>query len=352
MTFGVTSDGFIKKTLSDIIESHQEKAKEIFGINVDLTASSPIEMFLEICAIEEATIWDVLEDLYYTGYVDTADGANLDAIATLVGISRTPAAYASGVVRFTGISGTVIPQLTRVQTPDAVIFRTMIVGIIPSGSVRDIGVGAVEYGEGGNVASESITDFVQPVAGIISLYNPSETAGGGDVETDADFRDRIKNALARASVATLSGIVANVEAVDGVLSVSATENLIAHTAALVVDGGVDLDITNKIAEVRPAGIEVTWSRPSDVSIYVTAIIVQDGSVTSSSIIETISNFINASDVGEDVSFAKLLHAIMNMDGIEDVDLSIGTSSPPTGKSNISITGNQTAYTQTSYISIS
>jgi len=351
MTFGVTSDGFIKKTLTDIISDKQTKAQEIFGVNADLTPSSPIEQFLECCAIEEAILWDVLEDVYYAGYVDTASGASLDQIATLVGIERIPAAYASGIVRFTGISGANIPQFSRVSTPDAIAFKTLLGVNIPAGLSVDIGSMAEEVGEAGNVEASAINSLVQPIAGVVSVTNPNPFTQGKDLEIDADLRYRVKGALARASVATLSGIVANVRTIDGVYGVYAEEDLVAHTATLVVDGGNDLAITNMIAETRPAGIQVFLTRPVNLNIYINADIVQDGSITSTSIVETIADYINGLDVGQDVSFATLIHLIMNMDGMLDVDLSIGTSYPPSEKTNLSVPSGQVPYTNSSLITV-
>ena len=352
MSFGVTPDGFVRKTLSDIIEEKQEKAQEVFGSDVDLTESSPLELFLEAVAVEEADLWEKLEDAYYSGFVDSATGSSLDGRATLVGVTRNAAAYASGLVEFTGASGTYIPLLTEVRTAAGLEFKTDAAGYIPSGIAASILVNAAEPGEDWNVAANTITELIEAIAGVTDVTNPNATVGGKDVETDTELRVRIKRSIVRASVSTLEALIANVEAVDDVESVTGSEDLVAHSAALVVYGGEDADIAAMIAEVKPAGIPVTWSRPSSVNIYVIADVTHDGSIAEATIKNTIYNFIDGLGVGEDVKYSDLLVAIRSLEGMTDVELTTGTSPAPSGKVNISISDAQAAYTQSSYITVS
>lgn len=352
MTFGVTPNGFVRKTLTDIIEEKQEKAQEVFGADVDLTESSPLELFLEAAAVEEADLWEKLEDAYHSCFVDSASGSSLDGIATLVGVTRNTATYASGLVEFSGVSGTYIPLLTEVRTAAEIGFKTQAGGWIPSGVAASILAYAIEPGEDGNVAANTITELVEAIAGVTSVTNPLATGGGADLELDADLRQRIKGGIVRASVSTLEALIANVEAVDDVESVTGSEDTVAHSAALVVYGGESADIDAMIAAVKPAGIPVTWSEPTSVNIYVTADVTHDGSIADSTIVNTISTYVNGLDVGEDVKYSDLLVAIMSLEGMTDVVLTTGTSTPPTGKVNISISDAQVAYTQTSYITVS
>jgi Uncharacterized homolog of phage Mu protein gp47 len=55
---------------------------------------------LESVAYESALIWDLLEDLYYSGYVDFATGDSLDHLVALLGIRRKAATRAEGTVLF------------------------------------------------------------------------------------------------------------------------------------------------------------------------------------------------------------------------------------------------------------
>lgn len=351
MSFGVTPNGFIRKNLTDIIEEKQEKAQEVFGADVDLTESSPLELFLEAAAVEEADLWEKLEDAYHSCFVDSATGSSLDGIATLVGVTRNPATYASGLVEFTGASGTYIPLLTEVRTAAEIGFKTQVAGWIPNGA-ESILVYAIEPGADGNVAANTITELVEAIAGVTNVTNPLATVGGADVELDAGLRQRIKSSIVRASVSTLEALIANVEAVDDVESVTGSEDLVAHSAALVVYGGEDADIDVMVAAVKPAGIPVTWSRPASINIYVSADVTHDGSIADSTIINTISTYVNGLDVGEDVKYSDLLVAIMILEGMTDVVLTIGTTPAPSGKVNIVIDDDEVGYTQSSYISVS
>ena len=342
MSFGVTSDGFVSKTLTEIIEEKQEKAQEVFGADVDLTESSPLELFLEAVAVEEADLWEKLEDAYYSCFVDSASGASLDQIATLVGVTRSAAAYASGLVEFTGASGTYIPLLTEVRTAAGIGFKTDVAGRIPSGVAESILAYAVESGEDWNVAANTVTELVEAIAGVTSVTNPVATVGGEDVELDAELRQRIKSSIVRASVSTLDALIANVEAVDDVESVTGSEDTVAHSAALVVYGGEGSDIDTMVAEVKPAGIPVTWSRPASIGIYVSVDVTHDGSIAESTVVNSIYAFVDGLGVGEDVKYSDLLVAIMSLEGMTDAVLTMGTAPAPSGKVNIVIDSDEIA----------
>ena len=355
-TFGVTSDGFVRKTLTNIIEEKQEKAQEVFGSDVDLTESSPLELFLEAVAVEEADLWEKLEDSYYSCFVDSASDTSLDQIATLVGVTRNPASYASGFVQFSGASGTYIPLLSEIRTAAEIGFKTQEAGWIPSGVAASVLVNANEPGEDWNVAANTITELVEAIGGVTDVTNSEATAGGADLEIDAALRVRIKGSIARASVSTLEALIANVESVDDVKSVTGvdgiTETPPTHTATLVVHGGASGTISDMIAAVKPVGIPVTWSRPASINIYVTANVTQDGSIAETTIVNAISTFINDLAVGEDVKYSDLLVAIMSLEGMTDVVLTIGTAPAPSGKVNVVIDDDEVGYTQSSYIVIS
>ena len=72
MAYGVTSDGFIKKMYSVIIDEKKTQAIAMFGPNVDLTDTSLLYKFIQICAMEEALLWDMGESIYWYWYLDNS----------------------------------------------------------------------------------------------------------------------------------------------------------------------------------------------------------------------------------------------------------------------------------------
>jgi hypothetical protein len=108
-----------------------------------------------------------------------------------------------------------------------------------------------------------IDTIVTPVSGLSSISNLAEGDIGRDVETDAALRLRLTGA--RLGAATLDSIQSRVlDEVDGVSTVLVVENrtdatvgvLPPHSIHVIVQGGDDQEIAEKIWAVKPAGIEM------------------------------------------------------------------------------------------------
>ena len=86
--YGVTVKGFIIKPYSVILEELKLLAQQYFGEDIDLSENSRFLRFLEIIAKREDELWQLAEDVYYSGYIDFANGENLDRVVALLGIRR------------------------------------------------------------------------------------------------------------------------------------------------------------------------------------------------------------------------------------------------------------------------
>ena len=134
-------------------------------------------------------IWDL----------DTATGPDLDERAldlNPVKLTRKLASFANGSVVFsrTGTVGTVaIPVGTVVRVPGGLEFATSVAGSILDTftSSTAISAVAVEAGAAGNVDASTITQL-DAVTGVETVTNPVAFTGGQDLESDAQFRERIK----------------------------------------------------------------------------------------------------------------------------------------------------------------
>lgn len=196
--FGVLSTGFKRPTKSEILEEKQNDAIAQFGPHIDLSASSPMGRWLAAEAEREYALWNELEELYYAGYIPTADGDALSLKAGELGISRRSAGYAEGVVTFRGREDTEIDAGTRLQANSGVLFETQEDAIIPAWGRIDVAIKAVEAGSSGNVASNSIITMVSGVYGIDSVangYDPGTTLlfGQNDFGSIALAADSAKN---------------------------------------------------------------------------------------------------------------------------------------------------------------
>src|SRR5689334_12877198 len=85
---GVTDDGFTIKGFDPILNDSPDRARQMFGADVDLTSTRPLRKILEVTAMEDAELWKRMEDLYYSSFVSSASGDSLDLLGDDVGVSR------------------------------------------------------------------------------------------------------------------------------------------------------------------------------------------------------------------------------------------------------------------------
>jgi len=105
------------------------------------------------------------------------------------GFSLLPPKKAIGGVVFStfvpSVAGITIPIGAQVIGPSGVIFETTAAGSIGVGEMDSdpVPIRCLTAGTSGNVAQESITKLVSPIAGIDMVVNPSRTAGGATTES-------------------------------------------------------------------------------------------------------------------------------------------------------------------------
>lgn len=109
MSYGVTSTGFIPKTLAVIKEEIEKDFQSAFGDDIDLDSESPFGQIIGILAEREQLLWEAMEDTYNSQYPDTATGNSLDNVCALLGISRLPARKSTSQLLCFGTPGTNIP---------------------------------------------------------------------------------------------------------------------------------------------------------------------------------------------------------------------------------------------------
>ncbi len=387
MSYGVVETGFRPKPFSVILEELKLLAKQEFGEDIDLSENSRLLRFLEIVAKREDELWQKMEDVYYSAFIDFASGESLDAIAALVGYKRLPAMKATGSVVFSrstpASSDILIPAGTRVATADgSVVFKTTQPATLTAGNTSvSAPIEAIVAGASGNVAANTITKIIDPISGIESVNNPEPTSGGRDVESDAAFRLRIKTTIQSLGKGTLDAIVAKVRSVEGVKSVRIEENdtmndytgqggLPPKSFRVFVWGGDDSAVAQAIFDAKPVGIQpygsvsataydldgnphtVYFERPTPVEIYVSAQVTTDGTdVTVQEIKDAIKAYFDTLSLGDDVIYNKVVAAVMSVKGVIDASVAIGTTYPPEQTSNIAIADNKIAVTDDSKITV-
>ncbi len=136
-----------------------------------------------------------------------ASGEMLDAIGELYGTSRLPAQKAQVTVEFSlsaaQVNTITIPAGTRVTADGMVYFALLQALSIPAGQTKGSSLAeATEAGnEGNSYVSGQIKLLVDPVPYVAGVVNINSSSGGSDVESDDNFRERIRQAPESFSVA-------------------------------------------------------------------------------------------------------------------------------------------------------
>lgn len=378
MSFGVTDTGYVRKTFDDLLAEAVQRAESLFGSNVQTSESSFFGLFIQLYIFFQDEIWQVAEDIYFGGYVDTAEGAQLDSAVKYANIFRNQSVASAGTETFNGVDSTFIPAGTLVAS-GSIRYSTDIDGTVSGGSV-DIAITAVELGSDGDVPSGTITTLVNPIAGITSVTNVSATTGGQDEETDDELRARFFATLQVSGKATLDAIRSDILLVTGVRAVSIIENtedtevggLPPHSFEAVVDGGDDTDVAEAILGSKAAGIDthgditevvqdssgtnrtIKFSRPSTQDIWIDATLEVNGNypIDGDTQVETIIvNFVNALGVGEDVYASQINNVVFDVPGIVDALIEISDDDIVYVTTKITIDPDEKAQTDTGKVDV-
>jgi hypothetical protein len=243
--YGITKTGFSVKPFQAILGDKAERAREMFGGDIDLRSTSSLRKLLDISSFEDHELWKRMEQLYYAGFISTATGTALDLLGEDLGLRRRPL-RARGRVAFT-LSGAEsarvyhLPVGTIVETDPAQqptrYFRTLAsIALTANAPEASVEVEAIERGPGGNVAAAAIKRiepayaerFLSLGTARVAVANEAPLAGGELLEDDTIYRERLLGHPR--NIWTLGSIERAVKEVDGVVD------------CLVLDplGGVDV----------------------------------------------------------------------------------------------------------------
>ena len=387
--FGLNKDGFNRMRYADIIAEMNNRAKSVFGADVNLNEFSPLGMIFKVVAFSMSVIWQLAEFVYYGGYKDTAEGHQLDGVCQYIGITREPARYATGAVTITGDEGTTIPLFFIVSSGDYQ-FWTQVEKTIPASGSVDVPIRALELGNNSNVLPGTITTIVNPKAGISSVTNATATTGGAEIETDEALRARYDLSISTGGASTVSAIRAELLAVANVIDATVTENVTMTTVGgippkafeTVIYGGTNDDIANAIYRTKAAGIQsygaitatvedefgqihtMAFTRVVEVPIYVNVTLVtgEGFPIGGMAQIETnIIKYIGGTDsdttlyhglgLGDDVVYTKIIGLCHSVAGVTDVAVTLSLDGVTYAAENKAIDPKQVAITDYSKVVI-
>lgn len=388
----LTKEGFKRKRYDDFVAEMQAQARELFGADVNLSDRSPLGQWINLIAFGRAEENELAEQVYNAGHVDAAEGVSLDHNAKRIGLSRIQAQKATGQVSFEVEPGTSVLSGIIVSTTDGIEFITLNSKSDDDGDgIITVNIEALTPGIIGNVPAHTVTEINTPVAGINAVTNPSATIDGKNTETDTEFRERYYRSLANAGGSSMPSIRAALLELPGVIDASVYENdtmdfvngVPPKSIAPFIYGGNDQEIANAIFERKSGGIQsfgstiinlvdnigkthkIGFSRPTVVNVWVRLTLTKNAEYTQyptdgdlqvkTRIIRHIGGLdadgvrYDGQGLDADVIQFRLIAAIADIPGLDDVVVELSTDGVNFRQNNISI--DQTSIAQTDHTKV-
>lgn len=261
---------FEPKKFSDIFEDMRQRTAVLTDFEVGSVARTLYESF----AYEIALLYEKMQLVYLSAYVDTAEGQQLDKVIAILGIKRGLPDFAEGEVTFhrdVGNQEIVIPLGTLVSTIDTPespkkMYQTRDAALFPQDQTSlAVKVQAVNRGETEVTPAETLVVLPRPIAGIKSVTNAQETRFTGKRrETDEELRQRAKNTLISSGKATLLAIENALLSLPGVKDVKVQEKFRFAKGQVTIARGA---VTGEI--VIPKGTLLTAYDPLPKPFYTT-----------------------------------------------------------------------------------
>lgn len=371
----LTTTGFQRRTFDEILSAKIQKAKELFGEDIDTSDVAVLGKILRINAYDQNITEEETENIYYSLSPTTATGQSLDRVCWRVGISRNPATAAEYVVTVVGEVGTKVPLGFLVGTESGLTYYSVSEATIGDTGTVDIVVSCTEVGEIGNVAALDIIKIINPVANITSVHGMSQIEVGEEVESDYALRLRYSAAREGSGSCSAAAIRAALMRIPTVESVSVATNETNETDAsgrparsfeCYIAGGEDYEdeIAATIFDKKPIGIkthgsitktvtdeggythDVSFSHTSEVVVHVRITINTSSEFNETSAQEIKNNLreqINNLAVGKSVIVSTLYAPIHAVNGVSEVvELKLSNNEQTWMTKNIDISAYQKA----------
>ena len=358
--FVVSANGITAPTYSEVLEYLTDKARSIFGADINLDADTQDGQLLAIFAAAISDVNSQAVAVYSSFNPNTAQGVAPDSAVKTNGLERRAATPSQVDLTITGTVGTTIKNGYAL---DANRIKWMLpeTVVIPSGG--EITVSAHAKDDGAIEASAgTINRIGSPTLGWHAVTNKSAAVSGVAVESDVDLRLRQADSTALPSVSLWEGIIGSLLSLDGVLRVSGIKNdedapteegVPGHTIAMIVDGGDAQEIGKTIFLKKGEGVgtygsvtttyldyygfpnTIKFSRPTVAKIQVKLTIAPGLtylSTVSDEIKERVVAYVNSLKIGDDVGIARVLSSAVK-DSASGIDTRFTVESIELGRDN-------------------
>lgn len=334
----IDETGLHLPTYQDTLDRLNEQARQIFGNDIYLEPDSQDYQ----ANAEVADLWadmaDLAQQVYNNRSIKDALGVSVDGLMKINGIKRLAASKSICTVTVTGTPGTAITNGLISDEMSEVIWSIDDTVIPDSGSINVLATCQTDgeiYGDAG-----TLNKIVTQTQGWVSVVNPGNAIPGKPVESDPAAKARQTISTARPSKTVLQGLMGGIAEIPNVFRSKVYENdtgvfgaygipIPEHSICAIVEGGdakavaMEIylrktpgcdtygDVEVEVVDVDPTLGEpppIKFYRPVYVDVYVRVNIKErQGYVDTLSveIKQAVSDFINALDIGEDISVSLL-----------------------------------------------
>lgn len=380
----LTELGYERPTYDELLERQIERAKLLFGNDIDTSNNSILGKYIRLNVDDLAEVHEIAELVYFSAYPNTATGVSLDRICPLVGIARNPATYAKHSVRFVGTAGEYVPEAFEVSTADGTLlfhlYDSLLIG--EDGTVDGV-VECETAGVAGNVGLGKIDTIVNPDANVESIVHLGIATYGEEAETDTALRARFAATVSAAGSGTktaIKGAILRVPLVDGVEVVeNDTDETLngvpphSFMCYVLCPETQDTLVAEAILNKKPMGIKaagevsvdvvdsngitrtICFTRTKEKSIYIKLTLTTNQFFNTESveqIKENIATYINGLTNDADVYLSSIYGYIYKVDGIVNVSsLTMSTDGGTYSAGDISIGIDEVARISTDNIEV-
>lgn len=348
---GLTAKGYQRRTYDDILNDKIQRAKELFGEDIDTSDQGALGKFIRINAYDQAQAEEEIEQVYYARFPNTASGQSLDRLMVFAGISRNPASAAAYIVKLTGVADYTVPMGFLVATEAEITYWTTSDVTIGEDGTCLAQVSCTTAGTMGNLVSATqINRIVNPDANVEAVAGVELVTAGEDEESDADLRNRFAAAVQGAGSSNENAIRASLLRIPTVIYATVIANNTdeedaegrpPHSFECYVLGGDDYEqeIAQAIFDKRPIGIQtvgdkavtildvsgnervVHYSPAQKVHVTVRATITTTTAFSSDGIAqvqEKVADYINGLGIGKALVLSSIYGHIYSVEGVHEV----------------------------------
>ena len=261
----VTSSGVIATPLDAYVTQLEDIFRSVYGDQINLSPESQQAQVIGAIALLLVQADEAVVRVAQATDINKAAGTQLEGQTAILAIGREPASRTQVTVTLAGVPATLVPANARAKSTRGDIFFLAAdtqLGVSGQGTATmySASTGAI------TVLAGELTQVLDIVPGWETVTNATAGTPGTDRQTDTQLRKTYFQALARNAASTLDSIIGAVSDVEGVTDIYGVENdtaaakvvegvsVEAHTIAMVVEGGGDVEVAAAIRLKKPGGV--------------------------------------------------------------------------------------------------